>query len=343
VSGGGPVTIVLSRPDRLGDGVISTSAIRPIVEQTPAARVVFVARPALLPILRGHPLLHDCLSADEPLDVLTAKLRALEPFAIVHLHPHHNLYQAGRDAGIPVRVGYFQWRPRHALTHCQADRRRRGGKHEAMFNFDLLQRIGIAPPVRPVPEVHLPDSSLASLERTLGHPIAALKPYVVLNPSAWLRAARWPVAHFLRLADMIRRATPWKLVIIGADASDESTRELARALGETAVDLSGRTDVAELGWLLRHAAGVVTRDTGPSHLAGAVGAPTVSICGRTRAIYHPTRWGALGPRVELVVKCPPGRFLEKHRDHWRRSFAAITPEEVFQALLRVSRPPEPGH
>jgi ADP-heptose:LPS heptosyltransferase len=138
---------------------------------------------------------------------------------------------------------------------------------------------------------------------------------------------------------MVQRDTPWRIVIIGDKPEEAATRELAGALGSSALNLAGCTDVAELGWVLVHAAGVVTRDTGPSHLGGAVGARTVSICGRTKPIYHPKRWGALGPRVELVVKCPRKRLFEKHWDHWRRSFAAITPEEVFQALLRVSKLP----
>lgn len=331
--------IILSRPDRLGDGIISTSAIRPILEQNPAAEVYFATRPALRPVLEGHPGLAGYINADLPVEALTEQLQQLAPSAIVHLHTHPNMYQAGRDAGIPVRVGYFQWKPKGALTHWIPDRRKQGGKHEAMFNFDLLGLLGTTAPKELMPEIHLPEAGLASLEKTLGHSIEALKPYAVLNPSAYVAAARWPVEYFVRLAEMIRAKTPWRVVVIGDNAEEAATRQLSEALGGNALNMAGKTNVAELGWLLKHSAGVVTRDTGPSHLAGAVGAPTVSICGRTRPIYSPIRWGALGPKVELVIKCPPQRLFESRHKHWARSFASITPEEVFDALIRVSRLP----
>lgn len=331
--------IIVSRPDRLGDGVISTSAIRPILEQNPAAKVWFAARPSLRPILEGHPLLAGFINADLPTPELTTQLREIDASAIVHFHPHPNMYEAGRDAGIPVRVGYFQWKPKHALTHWLPDRRKAGGKHEALFNFDLLGLLGIVAPSKPMPEIYLPKPALHSLEQTLGAPLASLKPYIVLNPSAFVAAARWPAGHFIALAGLIQERTSWRIVIIGDDPAESATKTLRTELGPHALDLSGKTDVAELGWLLKYSDGVVTRDTGPSHVAGAVGAPTVSICGRTRPIYSPTRWGALGPRVELVVKCPPRKLFESRHAHWARSFASITPEEVFAALLRVSQLP----
>lgn len=232
-------TIVLSRPDRLGDVVIATAAIRPLLEQRPRTRVVFAARKIWLPLLRAHPLLADCIDASEPDETLTTRLRELAPAALVHLNPHAGLYRAGRDAGIPIRVG------------SGATARPHGA-------------------VRRAASLCVPD-----------HCAVAAAP-------------------------------------------------LPRA---------GRTDVADLGWLFGRAAGVVTRDTGPSHVAGAAGAPTVSICGRTQPVYGPVRWGALGTRVEMVVRSLPRRRFERKEWNWRRSFAAITPEGVFEALLRVASLP----
>ena len=332
-------TIVLSRPDRLGDVVIATSTIRPLLEQRPGTRVVFAARRIWLPLLRGHPLLADCIDVSEPEDVLTVRLRELAPSALVHLNPHAGLYRAGHAARIPVRVGYARDDLPDALTHSLPDQRRNGGRHEAQFNFDLLGQFGIEPPCRPVPELHLPEPSLRSLETKLGRPLDDMEPFVVLHPSAYLTTARWPPHHFHALARLIGENTAWRIVITGDDPRDRGVHKLAGWLGESAVNLAGQTDVAELGWLFSRAAGVVTRDTGPSHVAGAVGAPTVSICGRTAPVYSPVRWGALGPRVELVVRSLPRRRFERKEWNWRRSFAAITPEEVFEALLRVSALP----
>ncbi len=332
-------TIVLSRPDRLGDCIIATSAIRPLHAQLPAARIIFAARKAWLPVVREHPLLAGVIDADAPRDALAAQLRETGASAIVHMNPHDNLYGAAVDAGIPVRVGYAQSGSKHALTVALRDRRRRGEKHEAEYNFDLLAPLGIRPPARPLPEVHLPASALESLEHTLGFPLEQLQPFVVLNPTAFLLTARWPADHFLVLARRIRAETPWRIAIVGDKAGDDAARAVAQGLGDDALDLAGRTDVAELGWLLARSAGVVTRDTGTSHLAGAVGAPTVCICGRNEPVVGPTRWRALGPRVEVVTSRLHKRLLESHHRYWRRSFASVTPDAVYEALRRVADGP----
>jgi ADP-heptose:LPS heptosyltransferase len=301
-----PRSLIIARPDRLGDVIISSSCLRAVRQKFPDARLYFLAREFARPLFQHHPELDGFLTAPVPVE------------AIVHLHPEPRLYRAAR--AIPVRIGYRCRLATRYLTHALPDRRALGTKHEAACNFDLLARLGIQPPAELRPNIRLPDSARDSLARKLPWPLDCTD-FAVLNPSAYSRRVRWPAERFVALA----RKLPMPVVVIGADAADTVSVP-------GAVNLAGQTDVAELGWLLRYARVLVTRDTGPSHLAAAVDCPVVVIFGRTAPRYGPTRWRPLGERVVVVEKSLPRRPLESQHRYWRRCFAAISVEEVFAAV-----------
>jgi ADP-heptose:LPS heptosyltransferase len=119
-------------------------------------------------------------------------------------------------------------------------------------------------------------------------------------------------------------------VFIGADAGDSIP-----VYASEYMNLAGKTDLAELGWLFRHAAVVVTNDSGPSHLAAAVGCPLVTLFGRTAPMYGPTRWRPLSERAVVIAPSVSRKLFEGRDAHWRRSFAAITVDEVVAAVRKA--------
>ena len=238
------------------------------------------------------------------------------------------------------------------LTDRCTDQRCTGTKHEAEYNFDLLSRLDFhapsagsgLPPVRP--RVHLPESWRRSLQVRLaaagwedfdtdggGH-------YAVLNPAAFAHDLRWPAENFGYLAREFLNSGRFERVVVVADhVNDPSVHQIRRQLGPTPglLDLSGDTNLAELGWLLRFARVLVSRNTGTTHLAAAVGCPTVELFGRLENRYGPTRWRALGENIE-VITCPPAtrRWNEPQRKFWQRCHAAIPREDVLAAACRLA-------
>jgi ADP-heptose:LPS heptosyltransferase len=311
---------LIARPDRLGDVIISTSCLAPLHQAFPRGELFFLAAERMRPLLDNHPDLSGFISD-------AAQIASLRPDAIVHLHPDKECYLAAQRAAIPIRIGYRQKSLGKYLTHSLDDRRKEGLKHEAAYNFDLPQLIGVRPPVRLEPRVYLPESALDSLRAKLPWPLEST-PFAVLNPSAHSTVARWPIEYFLRLADKLQSEHGLLPVFIGVDTDDSiiDTRFL---------NLAGKTDLAELGWLLKHARVLVTRDTGPSHLAAAVGCPVVVIFGRTAPIYGPTRWRPLTEKAVIVTKSVPRKRWESQEKYWRRSFAAIQVEEVEAAVRQA--------
>jgi ADP-heptose:LPS heptosyltransferase len=312
--------LLIVRPDRVGDVIISTSCLAPIRQAFPQGKIFFLAAERMRPLLDNHPDLTGFIS--DPTEIARLKLDA-----IIHLHPDKECYLAAQRAAIPVRIGYRQKSLGKYLTHSLDDRREEGLKHEAAYNFDLLELIGISPPARLEPRVHLSESALGSLRAKLPWPLESTR-FAVLNPSAHSSVARWPTEYFLLLAEKLQSEHGLAPVFIGDDA-DDSVRD-TRFL-----NLAGKTDLAELGWLLKHARVLVTRDTGPSHLAAAVGCPVVVIFGRTAPIYGPTRWRPLTNKAVIVTKPVPRKRWESQAKYWRRSFAAIHVDEVQAAVKRA--------
>ena len=311
--------LLIVRPDRVGDVIISTSCIAPLRRAFPHGELYFYAAERMRLLLEHHPDLTGFVSSPEEIEKLRADI-------VVHLHPDKACYLAAYRARAQVRIGYRARFLDRYLTQSLVDHRLEGLRHEAVYNFDLLEIIGVSRPAELLPNVHLPESARDSLRAKLPWPLEST-PFAVLNPSAHSPVARWPLEYFLRLADWLRRVLNLQPVFVGADANDSVPGHAADSLS-----VVGKTDLGELGWLLKQARLLVSRNTGTSHLAAAVGCPVVDLFARPGAIYGPTRWRVLDDKAITLEKLTPRWMFESRQAHWRRSYAAISVDEVQAAV-----------
>ncbi|MBT2421848.1 glycosyltransferase family 9 protein [Streptomyces sp. ISL-22] len=136
--------------------------------------------------------------------------------------------------------------------------------HEAEAALDLAEAAGF-------PRVD--DGRLRVLPPPGTHRLTGPEPYVVLHPGASVSARAWSRE---RCAEAVRELTAagQRVVVTGSRGERALTAYVA---GEHGLDLGGRTDAAELAGVLAGARAVVTGNTGPAHLAAAVGTPVVSL------------------------------------------------------------------
>ncbi|MCO1576300.1 glycosyltransferase family 9 protein [Crossiella sp. SN42] len=124
--------------------------------------------------------------------------------------------------------------------------------------------------------------------------------YVVLHPGASVPARSWPPHRCAEaVAELVRDGH--RVVVTGGPGETALTAEVA---GAHAVDLGGRTSFAELAGVLAGAAAVVVGNTGPAHLAAAVGTPVVSLFA---PVVPAVRWAPHGPHVLLGDQWAPCR------------------------------------
>jgi ADP-heptose:LPS heptosyltransferase len=125
------------------------------------------------------------------------------------------------------------------------------------------------------------------------------RPYVCLHPGAFEPERRWPVSRFAKLGDAM--ADRGLVVVLTGTADErELTSEVRRSMKHDAVDLAGATDLGALAALLTGARLLVCNDTGVSHLAAALGTPSVVVF----AASDPGRWAPLDRQRHRIVGEP---------------------------------------
>lgn len=133
-------------------------------------------------------------------------------------------------------------------------------------------------------EFPIRDGDVQALQRLPGPD----RPYVCIHPGASVPERRWPADRFARVADALARRG-LRVVLTGSDAEAGLTRDVARSMAGAAVDLAGRTNLGVIAALVSRARLLVCNDTGVSHIAAAVGTPSVVISTGD----NPARWAPL--------------------------------------------------
>ncbi len=324
--------IVISRPDRVGDAIISSSCFDAVRRRFPENPLWFLARPVMRPLYDGHPALAGFLARTEAVEALSDRMREIGAAVIAQLQPDELCAAAAVSAGVSVRIGYEAKRGPDTLT--RPDNRWEGLQHERDYNFDLLALLGIASDPAASPSVFLPPSARASVAAKL----ELEEPFAIINPGAHSETVRWPRERFVDLACRLQTGFGWRIVVIGTDATDPAVRAVVAGT-PGAVNLAGQTDLAELGWLSQLARVHVSRDTGTAHLAAAVGCPAVTIFGRLEGPYGPTRWRPLGaPERTRLVETPvrARHWFETTRQFWRRGFREVSVDAVLAGVRAVA-------
>jgi ADP-heptose:LPS heptosyltransferase len=160
-------------------------------------------------------------------------------------------------------------------------------------------------------------------------------PYVVLHPGTSVPARAWPVDRYAETARDLA-AAGHRVVVTGAPSESALTAEAA---GEVAVDLGGCTDLRQLAAVLAGAQAVVVGNTGPAHLAAAVGTPVVSLFAPT---VPAVRWAPYGvPHVLLGDQQAPCRGTRARHCPvpGHPCLSEVTSHDVRQALEKLAAEP----
>ena len=168
----------------------------------------------------------------------------------------------------------------------------------------------------------LPADTNAKIE---AHSIA--QPFVLISPGAGWGAKRWPTERYAAVARGLHQAG-YKVIVNTGPGEESITRELASLSGDSATVL--RLTISELIAITRRASLAIAGDTGPLHLASALGKPVVGIFGPTDPARNGPFWGSF-----KVLRHP-----ESRRDHARHAepeagLLTITPEAVLDAAMEL--------
>jgi heptosyltransferase-2 len=321
-----PRRILFVRTDRLGEVVLNLPVLAALRMAYPQARITAMLSPELAPLLDGVPSIdRQLVHRDGPrwawgLDAarLAARWR-IEQFDLVIIsNPKKAFHLAALLAGIPRRVGYdrkWSW----CLTDRLPDRKGAGERHEIEYNLELLGplRLPSADHAWELPRYDREQVEVLQILDAQG--IAPSEPFIAVHPWASTPAKRWPAGRYRELLRRITGDGGVRIVVIGGpEAVAEAPAVLPPEGG--AVNLVGRLSLRQLAELLRRARLLISNDSGPMHVAAAVGTRTVVLFGTAQGGAGPRRWGPWGEGHTVISK---------------PSLDEITVEEVASAVQRA--------
>lgn len=313
-----PKRILVARPDRTGDVVLSTPVYHTLKQSFSGAFVGALVSSYTAPLLQGSPYI-DVVITDDPNDndperknfrSKANEIRSYKFDTALLLMPTKRLAYILFLAGIPYRVGVghilYQ-----IITFMDGVSRRKYNplRHESDYMLDLARKIGAAK-IWTKPEVFLveeeKDSAREFLERK---GFNAIKPIVAIHPGSGHSSPNWEVERYSELVEMLVQHDV-QVLITGAQDEKELERSfLAHEYGPSGrIRTSfGELSLRELTAVISQMTLLISSSTGPMHIASAVGTPTVSMfCPLTAC--SPELWGPVGNTSKIVL--PPDDFCQ---------------------------------
>jgi ADP-heptose:LPS heptosyltransferase len=323
--------ILFIRLDRVGDVVLSTPAIRALKKHFPDAELTVLLRSSTRGLVEHNPFVDRIVTVDHAGELIGAirELRARRFDLVVDPYddwPLESALVAGLS-GARVRIG-FAVAGRGAFFTVRLPKPG-PGRHMTDVVMDSLKPLGIASgDVRT--EVFLSEGELASARKWLHERRNGSLPFIGFHPGASRETQRWPAEYFSELGTLLLREGRRGLILFGGPADRKLVEAMARRIGETALTcITG--DVRRFSALLACCQLLVCNNSGPLHVACALGIPTVSFMGPSVK----ERWSPRGNLHRVLrrdglpcIGCNRGYCVMKTHDCMRQ----IGPEEVLGVI-----------
>ncbi len=336
--------IMVRATNWVGDAVMSLPALEALRVRFPQAEIVLLSKPWVSELYWHHPAVNRQIiykpqgEHGGPLGFLKL-VRELQAEHFDAAVLFQNAFQAAWMAWlarIPLRIGYAR-DFRGPLLHDAVEPPSAAAYgHQVNYYLQLLFRAGIIAKPQPVEEIrlHLTDAEKNWATRKidtlgLGGPrfLVGLAPGAAFGP-----AKRWLPERFGGLGDRLIGALNADVLIFGSAAERPLAEKIARAMKHTPAIAAGETSLRQLLALMARCRLIVANDSGPMHLAAALGVPLIAIFGST----DERATGPIGSRVRVVkrgAECSPCGRRECPIDF--RCMQELSVEEAYRATLQA--------
>jgi heptosyltransferase-1 len=238
-------------------------------------------------------------------------------------------------SGAGRRIGFDRaWARENGAAMFYTERVIPAGRHVAELNYSLAERAGALRPAKPEYPLRVPAGGAASVRARL-HDLGIRGEYVVVGPGGSWRAKCWPAERFGQFCREIAKRFDMSVVVIQGPGEESVAEETVRAAAPARPAILATT-IEELMGLLAHARCAVAADSGPLHLAAALGTQVIGLYGPT----DPARNGPFAPGAVIVDKARPDEISYKRRSDFSAAMLRITVEDVLAAADALLKDPE---
>lgn len=335
--------ILIVRTSALGDVVHALPVLTALRRNLPEAKIGWVVEEGMAPVLAGHPDLDELLVVRlrkwrrlsiQGVRELGGFLSALDRFApevVLDLMGNH---KAGVISALTLadrRIGYarpYRREPSSAVWISQPVVPR--GTHAVDRMLSLLDGLGL-----PAEPADFGGGKLFRQEPAAARELleADGEPFVLLHPGAGWANKRYPPAWWGKAARLLRDRTglpTW----VAAAPNEEELGAGVEAASAGAARVVSAPDLPMLAALIRRARLVMGGDSGPTHLAQALGTPVLMLMGPT----DPDRHGPYGAPENALYKRLPCSFCYKRLDEPKACLLEIPPRRVAERAAELAKP-----
>jgi heptosyltransferase-2 len=317
--------LLIRAPNWIGDVVLSLPALRDARRNFPGARIEVLARASVKDLYAAVPEVDSVREASGLRETARSLAGAFDA-ALLFANSFRTALEVFA-ARIPERWGYATDGRGPLLTRAARVPAQVRGQSEVFYYRAMLAGVGLQTfnaqdtALRPPPEWSARGRELLEDGRWVG-----------LTPGAAFGSAkRWLPDRYAAVGDRLARGGA-RVVILGGAADAPVAERIAAAMRTPPLSLCGKTGLPELVGALSRLSLLVTNDSGPMHLAAALGVPLV-------AVFGPTDWretAPLGEPQRLLrepVECSPCKLRECPIDH--RCMRLVSVERVATAALEL--------
>ena len=330
---------MIMKPSALGDIVLALPALSALRRSFPNARISWLVRPEFAPLIENHPDLDEIILFDRKL--LGKALSSAKAFGALYSlirQLRRKKFDAVFDFQGLFRTAIFTW-----LSGCKKRYGSANARELAHFFYtdkiehnsqcihlvDLYLKIVKAAGAKELDvRFDIPSSrtDLDSVKKLLQSNNIIPGKYIVFIPGSAHEDKCWPAERFAELADKISSKYNYPIIAVGAYSERNKAEEINNLAKAEVINFAGHTSLKELIELLRLAKLVVSNDTGPGHIASALGVPLVMMYSWS----NPARISPYNRPECMVAREPFTRGLDIKSTNPNHSITNITVEEVFQ-------------
>jgi heptosyltransferase-1 len=275
--------ILIIKPSALGDIVLALPALSALRAQFKQAHIAWLVRPEFAPLLRDHPELDEVLLFNrKQLHTprhLMALIHTLRSQHLDLVFDFQGLFRSAflaKASGSPLRYGMANARECAPWFYTHRIKPDTDNLHLVDIYLKMVRHAGAAeaPAQFILPDTEQDKKTLFDLLK--GKAIDPAR-YAVFIPGSAHDSKCWPHERFAQLAEKLHHRYNLPVVAIGTESEAHAIDQIVQAAKTPITNPAGQTNLKTLSALLRHARLVISNDTGPGHIASALGVPLVML------------------------------------------------------------------